>query len=481
MITLKDDYIEKCRGNVAKMLDFYYKNGMVVPSELIKNIDFSEEIEKVFYYTFSRHEERIDIRETTSVNCIKNLDFKAIEPYFNYSWIVESGIKYDNSLIRTAIYYEKKEVLEKSLEIIKKEIEENPKKHVTSNDIENKFFKEVLDIASLLRISKDVKSKKENVEFLYDYFKRSLVVFEDFYNHKRSEFGFSKPSEYVSFKDWHKNYNKFKLFFSQFSRVENLNEILVTDKKCFNILKEALNQYKNEDSPFSDIGLVEVGLKNLNFQYIDWLYKNKQITDKDLSDCYNNFLNKSFKEFEDSFSFKYSDNLKQVNLKKIIEIEKYFEKNNIKYNYEPLSIAVILSIDNKEAIKLLDKVDDLLNIKIIDGLSITQLAYLNGKVEGLPGKNQSMNAPYESEKAFISANYPSAQSYLMLRARQVLNKIELSEEDKLKAQKILIENRHNFIPEVNLRNEELKIYLLKDHLNDNLSINEEKSNKKLKI
>lgn len=481
MITLKDDYIEKCRGNVATMLDFYHKNGMIVPDELIKKINFAEEIEKVFYYTFSRYEERVDIRETTAVNCIKNLNFKAIEPYFNYSWIVEDGIKYDNSLIRTALYYEKKEVLEKSLEIVKKEIEGNKKNLISSNELENKFFKEVLDLGSLLRVAKEIKSKKEHVDFLYDYFKKSVVVFEDFYNSKRGQFGLYSKDDRISFEDWHKQQSKFKAFFSHFSREDSLNELLVSEKKYLSILKDVLSQYKGEKNPFADKDLVEMGLENLNFQYIDWLYKNKQVTDKDLSDCYNSFLNNQFKEFEGSFSFQYNDSLKHISFKRIAEIEKFFEKNNIKYEYEPLSIAAILSIDNKDAKKLLDKVENLDKIKIINDLTINQLAYLNEKVESIPEKNQKMDVPYESEKDFISANYPSAQSYLMLSSRQVLNNVDLSEEDRLKAQKVLIESRYKFIPEVNLSNEELKIFLQKEHLNDTLKNNEEKNNKKLKI
>ena len=474
-----EDFAKLARGNVANILNFYYENNQEVPPEIIKNIKFNEEFKKVFEYKINRYENRHHIEESNAINCLKYLDFKAYSKYMDINWVCDNGVNGGVAFVRTAIFHDKKEALTHSLELVKKEIKkENIIKDFSERKIENYFFRDALDLTTLLNVHTEYKKKDKDLEFIVDFFKKSLEVFSEYYHEKAKIW----KSEYtVNFSDWHKNHDKLRVFFSNFNRQESLTEELIKHKKYFHLCKEAFEQYKDgDDNPFVKDSLVVLAMKSGNINYLNLLYKNNKITDKDLSKNFNVYLGDMLEGFKSNFTSSYRDYIYLPKLKEIKQIETFLQKNSIHVEYSQESIMNLLVCDNKESKDfLISNINNLEHKKIKDELTIGQLSFLDNYIKEFQLKFESKKKKNTEQDIFLES-FPTFEIYLVHVAKDLGFNYSLTKEQKQEAIEVMCNKNTEYLNGTNFTENELKSLISKSFLEDELTTNQI-STKKMKI
>lgn len=487
---------EHSRGNVANILNFYYKSNMDVPQELLNVIDFKEEFERKFDFKFSKskREELIHVKETNIINCLKNLDFPVYEKYMDINWVYDQGYKGDSHFIRTALFYNKKEALNKSLELVEKELE---KQEVTSDlgnrDLERGFFSEALNLASILNMHKDYKGNEEDLKFKYDFFKKSLKLFNKYYTIRGKLWGSEKE---VDFEEWHKNMDKMRVFLGgSFHGQSSLNEILVENKKYFSILKDAFYQYSENDkdplgkplNPFGNHTLIKLGMKNGNVNYLNLAIKNNN-NQQLYSFTYDSFLEDQLNKFTDIFTnSNWSTYVSFPSFKIIKSVNDCLVKNGIKVQYDDVAALALLSAEGKDAFTLLNEIPNIKKEQIKDGLSISQLSYLKditSKIEGFNkkagGEKEVEVKIFKNEKEMFVDMFPSFEIYLIHKAKDFVPTPNLTLEQKQDAVAVAIQNPYAYFNQ-DISKEQANIILSKILLDEELSNKEDKKVTKIKI
>lgn len=485
---MEKTFEEQSRGNVANILNFYYENKLDVPKELINIIDFTEEFEKRFDFKFSKskREEDVKVQETHIINCLKNLDYKVYEKYMNIDWIYHEGLRGDSRFIRTALYYNKTEVLNRSLELVEKELENyDLVSDLGNRDLERSFFKDALNLTTILNMHLDSKSNEENLLFKYDFFKKSLKLFNRYYDIRAKIW---KSEQQIDFEDWHKNMDKMKVFFSsQFHGQNELNEILISNKKFFPILKDAFLQYKESDldplgkplNPFGNHMLLKMGMKYGNINYLNLAMKNNK-NEKVMSFTFNSFLEEKLNSFTDVFmKSNWNSTIAFPNIKNIKSVYECLIKNNIDVQFDNIGALTVLSADSKESFKLLEKIPNINREQIKDGLSIDQLSYLNVLI---PKARENNTEPkiFLSEKEMFTDMFPTFEMYLMSKAYEFTPNPKLTLEEKKEAVNIAIENSYNYF-NLEMSKEKASILLSTVLLDEELPTKEDKKVTKIKI
>ncbi len=488
---MEKTFEEQSRGNVANILKFYYEKGEDLPKDLLKVLDFTEEFEKKFDFKFSKSkkEELVNVKETHIINCLKNLDFPVYEKYMDINWIYDEGYKGDSHFIRTALYYNKKEALNKSLELVEKELEK--KELVTdlgNRDLERSFFSDALNITTILNMHKDAKGNEEDLKFKYDFFKKSLKLFNKYYA-VRAELWHSEQK--VNFEDWHKNLDKLRIFLGgSFHSQSSLNDIIIENKKYFSILKDAFNQYTQEDkdplgkplNPFGNHTLIKLGMKHGNINYLNLAIKNNN-NHQLYSFTYNAFLEEQLNKFTDVFTTSsWNTYVAFPNAKIIKSVKDCLNKNEIDIQYDNFGALALLSSDNKESFELLRKIPNINKEQIKDELSIDQLSYLKSMISKVMNYKSDGNDPkiFKNEKEMFVDMFPSFEIYLMNKAYEFSPNPSLTLEQKQTAVNVALENSFNYFNE-ELSQAQAKIILSKVLLDEELSTKEDKKVTKIKI
>ena len=448
------NFEDMAKGNVAKILDYYYKKKIEVPKEIIDTLDFSEEFKKVFKYKSSNKSKRYDvphtINETHMINCVRYLDYQAFSNYIDINWIYAPGInnESENNLIKIALIYDKQEVLDKSIDLVSEEI----KKQEVLNDLghkslENKFFSDSVDLYSILRIAEDFKNNESTLLKKYNFFKKSLSLFNEYSQHRGKLW---KSSHVVNYNEWHKNHDYLERFFFRFSRKEQLTEYLVENKNFFKILKDAFQQYELEENPFIKSELLAKAMNGGNVKFLELVYRNKN-NKKLFQDAFDLYTKKLVDSVFSSFHDTYQDNIRLLSFKNIKHIFNFFDKNNIPMIHNKYScLALMLSEEEKytkeeniinQYIKNIKNIEE---IKIIDNLNIKELSYLSNTIEEIYTKNKTQKK-YKNEKDLFLEIYPTVEIYLIQKSKEIFPQVIISDNQKAEAIQKFTENIDTYL------------------------------------
>lgn len=401
-------------------------------------------------------------------------------------WIYHEGVKGDSRFIKTALYYNKKDALNKSLELVEKELKNyDVVSDLGNRDLERTFFKESLDLTSILNMHTDSRSNEEDLLFKYDFFKKSLKLFNKYYEVRAQVW---KSEQKINFEDWHKNMDKMKIFFSsQFRGQNELNDILISNKKFFPILKDAFNQYTDSDldpvgkplNPFGNHLLLKTGMKYGNVNYLNLAMKHNK-SEKVMKFTFNSFLEDQLNKFTDVFmKSSWNSTVDFPNIKTTKAVYDCLIKNKIDVQFDDLGALALLSADNKDSFKLLEKIPNINREQIKDGLSIDQLSYLNVLIPKTRDNNGEVKI-FSSEKEMFIDMFPTFEMYVMSKAHEFSVEPKLTLEEKKEAVNVAIENSHNYF-NIDMSKEQANIILSTVMLDEELSNKEQKKVSKIKI
>jgi len=480
---INEEYSKLARGNIANILSFYHEKNEEIPKKLLASLNFFEEFENIFHIPNKPKEGRQHISESHALNCMKNLDFKVYSKYMDVNWIYNSGIKNNISFIRTALIYNKKEALNYSLELINKEIEEGVKvKDLGSREMETMFFRDMVDLTSILRINRDSMGSSEDLEFKYDLFKKSIKSFNKFYNDRALIW---KSNNNVDFTSWHRNHDRLKIFFSNFNNADSLTEELVSNKGNFFICKDAFAQYSSEEfNPFVTDYNILLAMKSGNTNFLNLLYKNKSVSSEALVRNYNDFLKVLLERFKKDIYSDYSEDVSFPSFKLIKQIDSFLKKNKIIPKYDSESILSLFCCDNIEVKSfLIENIPNVEKIKIKDNLSLEQLSFVNKYITSLRSEkveNKSKTRKI-TEKDLFESKFPTFEIYLTDKAFNMFSEVKLSGEDKMLAIEKIADKNHVYLDGVSMTKEQISSILNKEFLEDSMLKNESDNKRKLKV
>ncbi len=478
---ITEDFAALARGNVANILNFYYQQNKPIPKEIIKTIKFNEEIQIIFETIGKkRYDQRHHIQESNIINCLKYLDFPVYKDYMTVDWILDTGFSGSNAFIRTAIGYNKKEALQRSYELIQEEIKKPEViQNLGNRDMEYLYFRDVLDLTFLLRNHLESRGNAKDLQDTIDFFKKNLSLFSEYY-HERAKLW--KSENTVDFNAWHKNHDKFKIFFSNFNMQSSLNEALVENKKFFFLCKEAFQQYgENEKNPFINKDLLLLAMKNGNLDFINLVARSNKIDKQDLMEVFDKYLSYNMDKFYDNFNNTHESTVFYPSLKKIKQIHDCLKKLDVEIKYGGDGLLCLMCCDDVKVKDFIsENVQNPQDIIVFIGVTVGQLSFMNKYIKQLSEPSTQKNNIKTERDQFLKM-FPFCEMFVSEKAKELFPSVDLTPTKKEEAIQKLSSKEESCIMNHNLSTEDIITLIRKDLLDESLSNDKTISPKRVKL
>lgn len=466
----KNNINEKARGTVANILNHYYSNGSEVPKEVLGNIDFKENIFKRVEVPEYKYANYLDIEESNIINCIKTLPFEAYSKYLTLDLALDKG-KDDrgDKAISIALVESNFKLMEHIFSLVEKTVNNGDKaKDIGNRDLEEMFFSYALNLHNPLRTSSDRKESLATKVKKYDFFKKSVTLFNKYYNEKSKNWGGASNH---NFENWHENYSRIGTILSRKNNESLLNNFLVSSKSSSFILEDIFKQYEGKHNVFINSDFVSIALKNSNFDFLDLLIKSK--TEEDLfTSGLLKYFNLLSKELTNTYEKGTLKGLKNINVEKVYE---YYTKNNLPFELNKDAIKVLLVKPEENGFDLLRKFVTKDTV-VSNAVTLGQMSYMYDLCEILSKHGEDINLN-------VDLQYTTLSTYLNLKANRLLGNYEPTVEEKHKTIEHFTNNIEMYLPNVNRDSLPLEInsLLTKEILKEELNTHNEITQKKIKI
>lgn len=466
----KNKINERARGTVASILNYYFSKNLEVPFEILENIDFKEVIFKRIETPEYKYSNFQDIEESNIINCIKTIPFEAYVKYIDLDLILDKG-KDERGVkaISIAIADSNFKLLEHIYSLVENCVNDGEiTKNIGNRDLEEMFFSQALDLNNLLRLSNDRNDSLANKVKKYDFFKKSVTLFNKYYNDKSKNWGGSQEH---NFENWHENYSRLQTILSRKTDENLLNNLLVANKSLVFILKDIFKLYDGKENIFATSDYASIALKNSNFDFLDLVVASKA----ELNPFKNGlirYFNKLSTELTNNYENGKLNYLGDVNIEKTYT---YYKEHNLPFELNQDAIKVLLAKPNQEGFEFLKKFVTKDTV-VSDTTTLGQMSYMYKLCEILSGYSKETNLS-------INLKDTTFHTYLNLQANTLLGNYEPTIEEKHSTIAHFSNNLGLYFTvwSPGLFQQEIKSILTKEVLKEDLKINKETVLKKMKL